>query len=189
MLTLAAAALLLSLGLDTFAVAVSLGIKGTPREHWMRIGLTFSCFEGLMPVVGLVIGRQTSVFLGTAAGYVAGAVLIALGGWEMREALSEDEDAGSTTASLPSRALWLTGLSVSLDELAIGFSLGMFRLRLGVALLYIAAQAFVITFLGLRIGAKASATLAERAELVAAVLLVVLGAGIIVTEALGKGFA
>lgn len=188
-MTVAAAALFLSLGLDTFAVAVSLGVKGTPRQKWIRIGLTFGLFEGLMPLVGLLIGRQASVFLGNAATYVAGAILIGLGAWELREAFSDEKGRAPAGASIGGRSLWLAGLSVSLDELAIGFSLGMFHVNLGLALLYIAVQAFVITFLGLRIGAHASARLAERSELAAALLLIALGIAIVVAEALGAGIA
>ena len=50
----------------------------------------------------------------------------------------------------------------------------------GLALAYVAAQAVALTFLGLAIGARVGRTLQERAELVAGMLFIVLGAGVIV---------
>lgn len=201
---LATIALFLSLGLDTLAVAIGLGVRGLPRARWFRIGATFALFEGVMPIVGLLIGQQLSGPLGAIATYTAGALLIALGAWEIREALVDDDKAdkvdkvdagGSGTvatvtdtehhgmAELHSRAILLTGLSVSLDELAVGFSLGLLGVALGPALLYIAAQAFVLTFAGLWLGTRIGAQLGERAELAAGIVLALLGVALVVSEA------
>src|SRR5690349_16709667 len=105
-MTIAAVALFLSLGLDTFAVAVSLGVKGVPRQLWTKIGLTFALFEGFMPVAGLLIGRRASMLLGGAAAYAAGIILIALGGWEIREAVTEPDQPAPADVSYQARSLW-----------------------------------------------------------------------------------
>jgi manganese efflux pump family protein len=67
------------------------------------------------------------------------------------------------------------GLSVSLDELAIGFVIGLLRLpALAVALL-VGAQALLASQLGLRLGARLGERLGERAEQAAGLLLVAPG--------------
>jgi putative Mn2+ efflux pump MntP len=183
---LATIALFLSLGLDTFAVALGLGIKRLPRDRWLRIGLTFAVFEGLMPAVGLAIGRSLTTALGDVAAYAAGAILIALGAWEIREAFEHDDgDDGKAPDLSLTRSTVLLGLSVSLDELAVGFALAVVGVSLVFALTYIALQALAVTFLGLAMGARLGKRLQERAELVAGVLLVVLGIGIVVTTSRG----
>jgi manganese efflux pump family protein len=78
--------------------------------------------------------------------------------------------------------LILTWFSVSLDELAVGFALGVRGVSLGLALLYIAAQAFVITFVGLALGQRLGAYLKERAELTAGIVLLLMGFLIIISE-------
>lgn len=199
---LATIALFLSLGLDTLAVALGLGVGGLPRQRWLRVGLTFAFFEGGMPVIGLIIGQHMSGLLGEIATYAAGILLLALGGWEIREALTDGDDletsaqqaegeaAGKSASQIArlDRSILITGLSVSLDELAVGFSLGVLGVALGPALAYIAIQAFALTFAGLWLGTRVGAKMGERAELAAGIVLALLGAAVIVGQATGIHF-
>jgi putative Mn2+ efflux pump MntP len=187
-----AAIIFLSLGLDTLAVSLGLGMSGVPRSRWLRVGLTFACFEGLMPIVGLLVGQRLGTLLGEIAGYIAAAILIVIGGREIFEAVrdADDDDEEIPPASPPEKqhALILSGLSVSLDELAVGFALGVFDVPLGLAFVYIAAQAFVLTFVGLRLGQRLGHRFGERAELAAGVVLVLLGLALVVSEITGSHF-
>jgi putative Mn2+ efflux pump MntP len=63
------------------------------------------------------------------------------------------------------------GISISLDELAIGFTIGLLHLRLWLAVVLIGAQAFLFAQAGLRLGARLGETLSERAERLAGTAL------------------
>jgi len=82
---IATAIIFVSLGLDTLAVSLGLGLSGLPRNRWLRVGLTFALFEGLMPVVGLLIGQRLGAALGTIATYVAAGILIVIGGLVLQQ--------------------------------------------------------------------------------------------------------
>jgi putative Mn2+ efflux pump MntP len=159
------------LGLDTFAVSAALGIAGgvTPRRR-LRLSLLMSGFELAMPVVGLVVGRGLGGVLGDASSYLAAGVLVALGLWMLLGA--EDEPRGDVRGL----ALVALGLSISLDELAIGFSFGLVHVSFVWALVLIAAQAFVAAQVGLRLGARAGRAARERAEQLAGLALLALAA-------------
>jgi len=88
---IATAVLFASLGVDTLAVALGVGISGLPRARWLRLGLVFAAFEGGMPVVGLFVGRRLGPSLGALAAYLAAALLLGIGILAIREALSDDE--------------------------------------------------------------------------------------------------
>lgn len=186
---IATAIIFVSLGLDTLAVSLGLGLSGLPRNRWLRVGLTFALFEGLMPVVGLLIGQGLGTALGAIATYVAAGILVVIGGLEIKEAiLDDDEEIDLSPSAERRRPLLLTGLSVSLDELAVGFALGVLHVPLGPALAYIAVQAFALTFVGLLIGQRLGKRLGARAELAAGVVLALLGVAIFISEITGAHF-
>jgi manganese efflux pump family protein len=161
----------LPLGLDTFAVSAALGMRGLPPRARLRVSLLMSSFEMAMPVVGLLLGHALGRLVGGAADYVPIAVLALLGPSML---LHEEEDEGEKVGQLASGhglVLLALGISISLDELAIGFTIGLLHLSLWLAVVLIGAQAFLFAQLGLRLGARLNETLRERAEQLAGLAL------------------
>jgi manganese efflux pump family protein len=173
--TLKLAALVVPLGLDTLGVSVALGIGGLPAARRLRVALLFTTFEAAMPLVGVLLGAPLGHALGSAGDYVAAGLIVALGGYLL---LSGDHDESERLMALTrtgaAGALAL-GLSISLDELAIGFSAGLLRLPIVPLAIAVALQAFVMAQVGLRLGARLATGAGERAERLAGAALVVLG--------------
>ena len=169
-------AFVLPLGLDTFAVAAALGaLSPSRRERW-RIATLFVAFEAGMPLVGLALGAPLAHGLSGVADYLAAAALVAVGAWML---FGGDEEAEEEKAQQLGKAHGLAmlglGISISLDELAMGFSLGLARLSIAEVVIAIAVQAFIAVQLGLRLGVRVGDRLRENIERVAAVALIVLG--------------
>jgi putative Mn2+ efflux pump MntP len=158
-------ALIVPLGLDTFVVSTAVGAIGLPARHRLRIALVFTLFEGAMPLVGLGLGASLSSAIGSTAEYLAIALLVGLGLYVLlfEDEQGETERIGRLTGAFGWGTV-LLGLSISLDELAIGFSLGLLHLPTVPALIFIAAQAFLVAQLGLRLGTRASETVRDGAE-------------------------
>ena len=168
-------AFVLPLGLDSFAVAAAIGASQATTVWQRRVSLIFVLFEGGMPLIGLVLGAVLARGIGQVADYVAGAAVIAIGAW-MLLASDEDEEekAGRLTAS-HGLALIGLGISVSLDELAIGVTIGVARLPVTAVIVAIVVQAFVAAQLGLAGGARIGERWRERAEQIAGIALILLG--------------
>jgi putative Mn2+ efflux pump MntP len=164
-------ALVLSLGLDTFAVSVGLGMSGLGRRQQLRFGFTFAFAEGVMPLVGFLIGQVVATAVGGVASYVAVALLLLVGLYTIWESRQEEEHEYENASFYK---LLVTALSVSLDELAIGFGLGLLHIPILLATLVIAVQAFGLTFIGTTLGHAIGERLAERAELLSGVVLTLL---------------
>jgi putative Mn2+ efflux pump MntP len=168
-------ALVLPLGLDTFAVAAALGTIGVSASNRLRISLLFTAFEAGMPLIGLALGAPLGQAIGEAADYVAIGVLLAFGVYTL---LAADHRERETLVRLTQTggigAIFL-GVSISLDELAIGFTLGLLGVPAGLVIVLIALQAFIVTQLGLRLGDRLSERLREGAERLAGVALTGLG--------------
>lgn len=168
-------AFVLPLGIDSFAVAAAIGAAGA-ANFWqrLRISLVFLLFEGGMPLIGLGLGTALAQGIGHIADYVAAAAVIGIGGWML---LARDGEEDKAARIITSRGLALIGLgiSISLDELAIGFSIGLTGLPVTIVIIAIAAQAFLAAQLGLATGAKIAEHWRERAERIAGIALVLLG--------------
>jgi putative Mn2+ efflux pump MntP len=183
--------LILSLGLDTLALSIALGLAPLPPRTRLRLALTFAAAEGSMPAIGLLIGRPLGEAIGGWAAVLAGALLIATGLWLLREARDDDDDDSSERARILSaasaRGLPLLGiaLSVSLDELAMGFSFGILGVPVVPALVAIALQALVVSLGGQWLGQRVGGALAEHAEVAAGIVLCLLGVDFVGAHLLG----
>jgi putative Mn2+ efflux pump MntP len=173
--TLITAGLLLPLALDTFALAAALGMAGLQGRDRMRVALVFTTFEAGMPIVGMLIGRGIGSFLGDWAGYGGIAFLFLAGALLLRPGQKESNESGRLKLLAHARGLAIIdlGLSISVDELTIGFSAGLLGLSILVTVLWIGIQAFVATQIGLRLGSRLGEEFRERAEWVAGVALIV----------------
>jgi putative Mn2+ efflux pump MntP len=59
--------LIVPLGLDTFAVAAALGMRGLPARARLRVSVVMSGFEMAMPIVGLLLGHALGHLVGRHA--------------------------------------------------------------------------------------------------------------------------
>jgi putative Mn2+ efflux pump MntP len=166
------------LGLDTLAVALALGVAGFPRGRRLQLSLLFAGFETAMPLVGVALGVPLGNAVGSVADYIAAALLAALGAYVL---IADDDDSRERRRLLAIGERGLIGalalgLSISLDELAIGFSAGLLHLPIGALIAAVGVQAFVVTQIGVRIGTRVGAGIGEAAEKLAGTALIALGA-------------
>src|SRR6267143_203299 len=145
--------LVVPLGLDTFAVAAALGMAGLSPRDRTRVSVIFTAFEAGMPLIGFLAGNLAGAAVGNAADYLAIAILIGL------------------------------GVSISIDELAIGFTIGLLHFPVLVILVLIGIQTFVLTQLGIRLGQRIGERIREVAERLAGAALALLG-GVLLAQKL-----
>jgi manganese efflux pump family protein len=176
------AAVILPLAIDTFVLGTALGAAGIAKRERLRTSLTLTAFEAGMPVIGFVAGSGIGLVIGRWADYVAAAVLAITGLLMIRPQGADEEDERKVELLDSARgwAVVLLGLSISVDELAIGFGVGLLRLPLLLLVALIAAQAFLAAQIGMRLGAgladnsrRSAGRLAGALLLLAAVLVVV----------------
>ena len=167
--------LVVPLGLDTFAIAAALGMAGLNPRDRTRVSLIFTAFEAGMPLIGFLAGNLAGQAVGSAADYLAIAILIALGLFMLRPQADDEEQRLGLLARTRGLAALGLGLSISIDELAIGFTIGLLHFPVLVILVLIGIQAFIVTQLGIRLGQRIGERIREGAERLAGVALAALG--------------
>jgi len=202
---------LLPLGLDTLGVSVSLGMKlvdADPLKRvdhlsiWLRSALLFALAEMLMPLIGLAIGYAASLLVSEIMRFVGPLFLLGIGLWELsgevREVMEKRKSYAHVTTfnvspaaamSPPSTTSWfrqlLLALSISMDELVVGFSLGTVTTKLAggafsplAICILIGLQGFFMTIVGLALGRLlriSVKSLKQWCEWLSALLLIGLG--------------
>jgi putative Mn2+ efflux pump MntP len=178
-------ALVLPLGLDTFAVATALGVVGVSPRRRLALGAIFAAFEGGMPLIGLLIGLELGDRIGGTAGYIAIAALALLGAYELFGDEEREEAIVGSLARAKGLVLVSAGLAVSLDELAIGFSFGLLNVPVVPAVVAIAVQAVIVSQLGFMLGSRIREEVREGAERIAGVVLIVVAVVLLVARLAG----
>ncbi len=164
-----------SVGLSNFAGAIGIGLSGVDAKTRLRVGIAFGLFEALMPLVGLLIGAGTASLLGNL-GTRVGAVLLVLTGiwtiWEARREAGETERSGN---GIGTRRLILTAAALSLDNLVVGFALGVYRVPLALAAVTMGAVSVCMSLAGLELGQRLGARIEEWAEEIGGAVLILVG--------------
>lgn len=185
-----------SLGLSNFAAAVGIGIAGVDGRTRLRVGLIFGLFEAGMPAVGLLIGRGLATAAGHDSRWPGAALLIAAGGYALVRVLRErwrtgrpaapsrsSADGAAGTAGAAAGAVWrkrtgtllLSGLALSIDNLAVGFALGTYHVGLAVGAGVIGSVSVAMSLAGLELGARIGRRAARSGELIGGFALIAAG--------------
>lgn len=99
--------------------------------------------------------------------------------------LAEEEneaDRAGRIAAARGAAIVALAVTSALDELAIGFTIGLLGLPLVPAIALIVAQSIVVTQLGIRLGARVSPRLREGGERAAGAALLAIAAALVVEK-------
>ena len=168
--------LLLALGLsmDAFAAALCRGLSlGTPRWRQAAVpGLWFGAFQGLMPLLGWLLGTRFAFCAAALDHWIAFGLLTVLGLNMLRES-GEESEAGS--GSLAWRPMLALALATSIDALAVGITFAFLDVPVLPAAGTIAAVTFLVSALGVRLGGRFGARLEGRARMLGGGLLILLG--------------
>ena len=166
-----------ALSLDSFRVSLGLGTLKLTRLRQLQIVIAFGVCDALAPLIGLLIGKSLLEFIGPWAGHVGPLLLCAYGVYVVyiaqRCAESGDNDRW-LVLGLP--------LSLSLDNLVAGTTLGMIGFPLVLSVTVIGAMSSLFSLVGLRVGHTAVNFLRVRAELIGGVVLIFIALSFVVED-------
>ena len=182
-------AVAIALGADAFSLSLAIGLAGIRKSIMLRLSLVVAFFHVVMPLAGMMLGQVLGSILGRYASGVGALVLIGLGGrmlynvyqptikhfpfGEARNALFQTNLAANI--SLSGFGIYVLAVSVSLDALSVGFSLGTIRADLLITVIIIGVIAGLMTGLGLVLGRVIGTRLGDKAELLGGLALLLIG--------------
>ena len=169
--------MLLAVGLSMDALAVSI-CKGLAMDRvtlgrMVLVGLWFGGFQGLMPLLGWLLGSRFSLYI-TAIDHWIAFVLLAFIGFNMiREARSDEENESNDRFDF--KTMLPLAVATSIDALAVGVTFAFLRVNIVPAVSFIGCITFLLSAIGLKAGNIIGAKNRSRAEFAGGLVLILMG--------------
>lgn len=174
--------IILAIGLcmDSFAVSLTCGVMMKPfcLRRACKFAFIMAAFQGLMPVVGWLLGVGFREYIEAYDHWIALALLVYLGGRMIYESLQKEEQ--EVFDPCCTRVAMSMGLATSIDAMAVGISLSFLNVDLLQSALVIGITTFVFSIAGVYIGKKVGTFLKKGAGILGGIILICIGVKICV---------
>ncbi|WP_041757387.1 manganese efflux pump MntP [Psychrobacter arcticus] len=180
--------LAIALAMDAFAVSIGLGAKSQKQSsaYVLRLAvyaaLYFGIAQGVMPLIGYLLGAVLLGWLATAAPWIGGGILIVLGAKMLYEAFNgeieavlEDGFDENIRKKINHRMMFTLAIATSIDAMAAGFTLNLLALNAWLACLIIAIVTAGFGFFGIYLGKSSGTWLEDKAEILGGLVLIAIG--------------
>ena len=175
----------LGLSMDAFAVSIckGLSVRRCSIRHMLICGLYFGLFQGLMPLIGYILGSQFESLVTAVAPYIAFALLALIGFNMIREAREDDGESVDDDFSV--KAMVPLAIATSIDALAIGVSFAFLQVNIVPAVSFIAVTTFACCVFGVKIGSIFGSKYKHGAEFFGGLVLILMGFKILMEHLVG----
>ena len=175
------------LSMDAFAVSVCKGLS-VPKmklSHALTCGIYFGGFQGLMPLIGYLLGSQFEAAIVKFDHWVA-FILLGLIGFNM---VKESRETGEECldCSFDVKAMIPLAVATSIDALAVGVTFAFLHVNIFWAVTFIGVITFTLSSIGVKVGNVFGEKYKSKAELAGGVILILMGTKILL-EHLGFWF-
>lgn len=173
-------ALGVALAMDAFSVSMANGLNdpNMKKKKMCIVAGTFAGFQFAMPMIGwfcVTTIKDIFVMFEKFIPWIALILLLLIGGKMLLDGIrGGDEEEGS--AELGVKLLILQGIATSIDALSTGFTTSAYNVfQAFISSLIIAVVTFIICIAGVRIGKKFGVRLANKAQILGGVILILIG--------------
>ena len=148
------------------------------KKDVLTTALTFGLFQGIMPILGFLLGNRFTDVISKYQHFVALFLLGAIGINMIIEAIKDTknpEGVCKTKNVFTSKNLIIQGIATSIDALAVGVSLAAMDANITSTALLIGGITFICCLFGVFIGRKFGLLLGIRAKFGGGIILILLG--------------
>ena len=162
------------LSMDAFAVAVCKGLnmKKIDYKQAVIIALFFGGFQGLMPLIGWILGKQFESYITSIDHWIAFGLLAFIGVQMIMEAIKGDDDEKEQSSELKIKELIALAIATSIDALAVGITFAFLQVSIIPSICLIGIITFILSIIGVVIGNKFGAKYKSKAEMAGGIVLV-----------------
>lgn len=163
------------LSMDAFAVSIckGLSVKKLEIKHMLLAGAYFGVFQGLMPLLGYLLGSQFQTYIVSIDHWIAFILLAVIGISMIREACGKGEE--ECNDSFDVKTMLILAVATSIDALAVGVTFAFLSVDIVPAVTFIGVITFVFSAVGIKIGNVFGMKYKAKAEIFGGVVLILIG--------------
>lgn len=164
----------ISLSMDAFAVSIckGLSVRKVALSHALICGAWFGAFQAIMPSLGYFLGSRFERLLNSVGPWVAFLLLAVIGANMVRESFGADE---AVDSDFSARAMLPLAVATSIDALAVGVGFAAVEANIVAAALLIGCTTFVLSGVGVKVGAVFGDKYRALSERVGGIVLILIG--------------
>ncbi|MCR5251792.1 MAG: manganese efflux pump [Lachnospiraceae bacterium] len=184
--------LLLAVGLamDAFAVSIckGLAVKKISAKEYLLCGIWFGSFQGIMPLIGYLVGSRFEHLISIIAPWLAFGLLSLIGGNMVKEAFSPPEE---VKPEFDVKTMFMMAVATSIDALAVGITFVAVPVKVfpaeGLpnvlfAVVVIAVITCIISMIGVKIGHIFGTRYKSGSEIMGGTILIFIGFRSLITH-------
>lgn len=168
--------ILIALGLSMDACAVSvckgLSVHKLKARHALLAGAYFGLFQGLMPLIGYLLGFRFEYFIKEIDHWIAFVLLAVIGINMIRESFGQAEEHNDDFGF---KTMLVLAIATSIDALAVGISFAFLSVDIVSAAVFIGAITFCLSALGTYVGHFFGERFKNGAEFTGGLILIGMG--------------
>ncbi|MBQ7223009.1 MAG: manganese efflux pump [Erysipelotrichaceae bacterium] len=173
--------ILLAIGvsMDAFAVSICKGLS--IREESVRLpiicGLYFGLSQGLMTVLGYLLGGNFAHLVASFDHWIAFICLAYIGCSMIKEVIEDSEETMDDKTDV--RTMLILSIATSIDALSVGFTMAFLSVNIVLASTLITIATFSFSFAGVYIGRRFGRRYQNKAKLAGGIILIFIGIRIV----------
>lgn len=169
----------ISLSIDAFAVSICKGLSNNKFniKNSLIIGTYFGLFQGIMPLIGYLIGTTFTDIIISIDHYIAFILLGIIGINMVKEGLSKNIEI--INDKIDFKTMIALAIATSIDALAVGITFAFLKVNVITTIILITIITFIMSILGYKLGNKVGSKYQKKSQIIGGIILIIIGTKIL----------
>lgn len=169
----------IALAMDAFAVSVCKGLamQKMNLKKASIIGIYFGAFQGIMPLLGYIMGYKFQESITNIDHWIAFILLCTIGIKMIIESKEDDNSDANDNTSF--KEMVILSIATSIDALAVGITFAFLDVNILVSVILIGVITYILSVIGVKVGNVFGCKYKDKAEIAGGIVLIIIGVKIL----------
>ena len=165
----------IALAMDAFAVSVSKGmtLRNLSKKICVKIALAFGIFQGVMPLLGWLLGIKFTRYIQKVDHWIAFILLCFIGIKMIIDSLKSEDDVEEKQYN--NKTFLILAIATSIDALTVGITFAFLKINIISSVLSIGIITFILSITAVYAGKIIGNFIKNKAGIFGGIILIIMG--------------